>query len=113
MKNVKLPCGFYNGRVYIKKIWLLVTHCLQGVPILKNVREKFCEKILAYDLSYPGVSINKFLVLDTFTYPCFVVVQKNVDGGVWLLDTQCLQGVPIMKNVREKFCEKFLGYVFS
>ena len=37
---------------------LLSAEIFQGVPIMKNVREKFCKKILPYDFFYCGVSIN-------------------------------------------------------
>ena len=58
--NFKMPAS-YNGSappratlVFCPDQWLVG---FQGLPIMKNVREKFCQRILPYVFKYCGVSM--------------------------------------------------------
>ena len=119
---------------------------MQGVPITKNVREKFYEKNLTYVFDYlrdrffefnftirlakiGEVTLarfsNKFSLhfLESFQRDSvFLLVEvTRLSRGLSCCLTHfvyanggecCLQGVPIMENVREKIYEKNLTYVF-
>ena len=58
--NFKMPAS-YNGSappratfVFCQDQWLVG---FKGLPIMKNVREKFCQRILPYVFKYCGVSM--------------------------------------------------------
>ena len=71
-----------------------------GVPIMKNVSEKFSEKNLPY------VFLTFFATCKESILPERYFSLFPIRGG------GCHQGVPNKKNVREKFWEKILPYVF-